>query len=157
MKNPESSDAPKGEIRQPLREDLQKEIAHRVLVNGEQQRAVQADFAIRGIAVSAATISRICQRVKTRAAAAPPTIHTDPVTGIEVEYSDDGMLQALGRDLWREYRKAELRDKIQIAKVLPAVAVARQRIREPVQSKPQDPGQPQPPEPAQPTECVRFN
>lgn len=157
MKDDESTDAPRGESRAPLPDDIQREIAHRVLVNRERQNAVQADLAKRGISVSAATISRICQRVEARATAIPPTVHTDPKTGIEVEQSEDSILQDVGRDLWREYRTADLRDKIQIAKVLPGVAMARLKLREPPPPKPGDPGQPQPPEPPQPTELVRFN
>lgn len=156
MRTDETSDAPLDETRKPLPDDLQQEIAHRVLVNGEQQKHVLADMQRRGVVVSRATISRICQRVKARATAIPPTVHTDPKTGIEVEQSEDSILQDVGRDLWREYRTADLRDKIQIAKVLPGVALARLKLREPP-PKPGDPGQPQPPEPPQPTECVRFN
>lgn len=158
MKEPESSDAPKGESRQPLPDKLQQEIAHRVLVNGEKQVAVQADFAKRGISVSAATISRICQRVEARATAIPPTVHTDPKTGIEVEQSEDSILQDMGRDLWREYRTADLRDKIQIAKVLPGVALARLKLREPPQQpvNPNEPAQPTP-EQLKPAELVSFN
>lgn len=157
MRANENSDEPLGEIRRPLPDDLQREIAHRVLVNGEQQKHVLADMQRRGVVVSRATISRICQRVEARATAIPPTVHTDPKTGIEVEQSEDSILQDMGRDLWREYRTADLRDKIQIAKVLPGVALARLKLREPPPPKPGEPGQPQPPEPPQPTECVRFN
>ena len=159
MKEPESSDAPKAESRQPLPDDLQREIAHRVLVNGEKQVAVQADFAKRGISVSAATISRICQRVEARATAIPPTVHTDPETGIEVEQSSDSILQDMERDLWREYRaaKGNVRDKTAIAKVMPAIVGMRLKLREPPSTKPNDPAQPQPERPAPPTELVRFN
>lgn len=157
MKDNESTDAPRSESRAPLPDDIQREIAHRVLVNGERQNAVQADLAKRGISVSAATISRICQRVEARATAIPSTVHTDPVTGIEVEQSEDSILQDVGRDLWREYRTADLRDKIQIAKVLPGVALARLKLREPPQpSRPNDPAQPAPEQP-KPAELVSFN
>jgi hypothetical protein len=157
MRADENSDARPDEIRKPLPDVLQQEIAHRVLVNGEQQKHVLADMQRRGVVVSRATISRICQRVKARATAIPPTVHTDPKTGIEVEQSEDSILQDMGRDLWREYRTADLRDKIQIAKVLPGVALARLKLREPPPPKPGEPGQPQPSEPPPPTELVRFN
>jgi hypothetical protein len=157
MRADENSDARPDEIRKPLPDVLQQELAHRVLVNGEQQKHVLADMQRRGVVVSRATISRICQRVKARATAIPPTVHTDPKTGIEVEQSEDSILQDMGRDLWREYRTADLRDKIQIAKVLPGVALARLKLREPPPPKPGEPGQPQPSEPPPPTELVRFN
>jgi len=159
MKDDESTDAPRGESRAPLPDDIQREIAHRVLVNGERQNAVQTDLAKRGISVSAATISRICQRVEARATAIPPTVHTDPVTGIEVEQTEDSILQDMERDLWREYRaaKGNVRDKTAIAKVMPGLVAARLKLREPPPPKPGEPGQPQPPEPPQPTELVRFN
>lgn len=158
MRTDESSDAPLDESRKPLPDDLQQEIAHRVLVNGEQQKHVLADMQRRGVVVSRATISRICQRVKARATAIPPTVHTDPKTGIEVEQSEDSILQDVGRDLWREYRTADVRDKIQIAKVLPGVALARLKLREPPQqpARPNDPVQPAPEQP-KPAELVSFN
>lgn len=158
MRADENSDARPDEIRKPLPDDLQREIAHRVLVNGEQQKHVLADMQRRGVVVSRATISRICQRVEARATAIPPTVHTDPKTGIEVEQSEDSILQDVGRDLWREYRTADLRDKIQIAKVLPGVALARLKLREPPQqpSRPNDPAQPAPEQP-KPAELVSFN
>lgn len=158
MRADENSDARSDESRKPLPDDLQQEIAHRVLVNGEQQKHVLADMQRRGVVVSRATISRICQRVEARATAIPPTVHTDPKTGIEVEQSEDSILQDVGRDLWREYRTADLRDKIQIAKVLPGVALARLKLREPPQqpSRPNDPAQPAPEQP-KPAELVSFN
>lgn len=158
MRTDENSDAQPDEIRKPLPDKLQQEIAHRVLVNGEQQKHVLADMQRRGVVVSRATISRICQRVEARATAIPPTVHTDPKTGIEVEQSEDSILQDMGRDLWREYRTADLRDKIQIAKVLPGVALARLKLREPPPQpvKPNEPTQPAPEQP-KPAELVSFN
>lgn len=158
MRTDENSDAQPDEIRKPLPDKLQQEIAHRVLVNGEQQKHVLADMQRRGVVVSRATISRICQRVEARATAIPPTVHTDPKTGIEVEQSEDSILQDMGRDLWREYRTADLRDKIQIAKVLPGVALARLKLREPPPQpvKANELTQPAPEQP-KPAELVSFN
>lgn len=158
MRSDETSDARPDEIRKPLPDDLQQEIAHRVLVNGEQQKHVLADMQRRGVVVSRATISRICQRVEARATAIPPTVHTDPKTGIEVEQSSDSILQDMERDLWREYRaaKGNVRDKTAIAKVMPAIVGMRLKLREPPPTKPNDPAQPTPEQPT-PTELVSFN
>lgn len=149
--------------REPIADELQEEIARRVLVDGEPQKAVLADMQARGVKVSRTTVSRICQRVKDRATgprpkpepAIPPTVHQDPKTGIEVELSEDLILRDMGRDLWREYKRADVRDKVQIAKALPAVALARLRLREPAPQRPGDSVQPQ--EPPPPVEFVRFN
>lgn len=160
MRADENSDARSDEIRKPLPDDLQQEIAHRVLVNGEQQKHVLADMQRRGVVVSRATISRICQRVEARATALPPTVHTDPETGIEVEQSSDSILQDMERDLWREYRaaKGNVRDKTAIAKVMPAIVGMRLKLREPPPQpvKPNEPAQPTPEQP-KPAELVSFN
>lgn len=149
--------------REPIADELQEEIARRVLVDGEPQKAVLADMQARGVKVSRTTVSRICQRVKDRATlprkpepALPPTVHQDPETGIEVELTEDLILRDMSRDMWREYKRAGLRDKVQIAKVLPALAVARLRLREPPPQRPGDAAQSQQ-EPPPPAEFVSFN
>lgn len=148
--------------REPIEAELQEEIARRVLVDGEPQKSVLADMQARGVKVSRTTVSRICQRVKDRATvpkkpepALPPTLHQDPETGIEVELTEDLILRDISRDLWREYKRAEVRDKVQIAKALPAVALARLRLREPAPQRPGDSVQSQQEPP--PAEFVRFN
>ena len=110
--------------------------------------------------VSKAAITRVKQRAEIRAAAEPPTQHTDPETGIEVDITDDCLLGQVTRTLAREFHKKgmELEDLISIAHVLPKLATARHRIRQPAPGvKPAQAGAASPPaaEPAVP--LVRFN
>ncbi len=119
----------------------------------------------RSLGLHRSNVLRLQQRAQVRALAAaqPAPAAVDPKSGIEVEVTDDLAMGQVVRDLMRVYHRpgTELEDKIAIAHVLPKLATARHRVRQPPPG-PKPPDRPQPTEPTKPPEgpgeeLVRFN
>lgn len=123
---------------------------------GDRYDLIAADYK-----VHKSTITRLVQRLEARAVAAdiqPPA--KDPQTGVEVEVTDELLLGQVIRDLTAIYHRSngDTETKVSIAHVLPKLAAARHRIRQPVPG-PKPPDKPPPSEPPspQPPTLVRFN
>lgn len=145
-----------------LTKEQEQDVARRALA-GERYDQIIKDLAAQGIAYSKPAITKLVQRVQRRALAAPlgpPAV--DPKTGIEVEVTDDLAIGQVVRKLMQRFHAdgCSFEDEITIAHVLPKLATARQRVRQPptpAPKPPTPPGQPQEPEKPADDELVRFN
>jgi len=140
-----------------LSREQEQDVCRRALA-GERYDQILKDLAAQGIPYSKPAITKLVQRVQKRALEAPPTAATDPVTGVEVEITDELQLATATRELsalFQRIRRGEsvdadrLEQLISIAHVLPKLTTARHRVRQPPpEPKPTEKPQPgQPPEP----------
>jgi len=145
-----------------LSREQEQDVCRRALA-GERYDQILKDLAAQGIQYSKPAITKLVQRVQRRALAAPAERATDPATGVEVELTDELALASVIRDLSQAFHskssKLSLDDKIAIAHVLPKLATARHRVRQPPPPGPKPPEGPQPGQPPEKPddELVRFN
>jgi len=150
-----------------LSREQEQDVCRRALA-GERYDQILKDLAAQGIQYSKPAITKLVQRVQRRALEAPPTAGQDPVTGVQVEITDELQLAMATRELSALFQKIKrgervdaerLEQLISIAHVLPKLTTARHRVRQP----PADPKPPEKPQPGQPPEkptddeLVRFN
>ena len=150
-----------------LSREQEQDVCRRALA-GEGYDQILKDLAAQGIQYSKPAITKLVQRVQRRALEAPPTAGQDPVTGVEVEITDELQLATATRELSALFQKIKrgehvdaerLEQLISIAHVLPKLATARHRVRQPPPPGPKPPEGPQPGQPPEKPddELVRFN
>jgi hypothetical protein len=131
----------------------QEKLVYELSQKGLKDQEIAALLADQGVLVTRQTVGNARRRVEQRAMAAPPIEAQDPATGIQVELSDEQHLAATLRDLsalFQQIRRGcksrtvapeQLEELIAIAHVLPKIATARQRVRQPDENPrpPKDP------------------
>lgn len=134
---------------------------------GLKDQEIAAQLALQGVQVTRQTVGNARRRVEQRAMAAPPIPAQDPATGIQVDGSDEMLLAQMMRELNASFYKLrakgeridaeDLERQIAIANVVPKLATARQRVRQPTPSGPRPPGPLPTPDTPPPPEAPRLS